>query len=126
VLRVAQMALPAQAPRACVLRDQGSLRVLEAAPPSPRQDQLGGFTLTDRPLAREQLCEALGELFDIFNESDGLIECEEDAEGFPVGDSNEANMKRLISEVTGRTSRLIVNLQLRGIEAAPPTKSDWF
>ena len=52
------MALPAQAPGACVLRDQGSLRVLEAAPPSPRQDQLGGFTLTDRPLTREQLREA--------------------------------------------------------------------
>ena len=81
--------------------------------------------MTDRPLTREQLCEALGELSDIFNEWDGLIACEEDAEGFPVGDSNESNMKRLISEVTGRTSRLIVNLQLRGIEAAPPTKPDW-
>jgi hypothetical protein len=32
----------------CVI--MGSLRVLQAAPPSPRQDRLGGFTLTDRPL----------------------------------------------------------------------------
>jgi hypothetical protein len=80
--------------------------------------------MIDRPLTREHLCQALGEMFDIFNEWDGLIECEEDAEGFPVGDSNEANMKRPISEVTGRTSRLIVKLQLRGIEAAPPTKPD--
>jgi hypothetical protein len=46
--------------------------------------------LTGRPLTREQLCEALGELLDIFNEWDGLIECEEDAKGFPVGGSNEA------------------------------------
>jgi hypothetical protein len=61
---------------------------MTCAAPSSRQDQLGGFTLIDRPLTREQLCEALGELFDIFNEWDGLIECEEDAEGFPVGDSN--------------------------------------
>jgi hypothetical protein len=79
----------------------------------------------DRPLTREQLCQELGELFDIFNEWDGLIECEEDAEGFPIGDSNEANMKRLISDVTERTSRLIVKLQLRGIEAAPPRKPEW-
>jgi hypothetical protein len=54
-----------------------------------------------------------------------LIECEEDAEGFPVGDSNEANHEAADAEVTGRTSRLIVKLQLRGIEAAPPTKPGW-
>jgi hypothetical protein len=40
------------------------------------------------------LCEALGELLDIFNEWDGLIECEEDAEGFPVGERMKPGMER--------------------------------
>ena len=50
--------------------------------------------MTGRPLTREQLCEALGELLDIFNEWDGLIECEEDAEGFPVGERMKPGMER--------------------------------
>ena len=78
-------------------------------------------TMTPRPpLTRELLQSALSELFDIFSEWDGLIECEHDANGWPVGDSNEANMKRLFTEVTSRTSGLIFNLNVRGMEAAPP------
>lgn len=72
------------------------------------------------PLTREELCQSLGELFDLFAEWDGLIEPDypKDDEGFPVGDSTEANMARLIDEVTSRTSRLIFNLQWRGMVAA--------
>ena len=72
------------------------------------------------PLTREEICKSLDELFDLLNEWDGLIQCEEDAEGLPVGDSLEANTKRLIADVTSRTSRLIFQLLIRGMEAAPP------
>jgi hypothetical protein len=72
------------------------------------------------PLTREIMQGALGELYDTFEAWDALIECEMDADGWPAGDSNEANMKRLCSEVTWRTSLLIFNLNVRGMEAAPP------
>ncbi|MFK4727126.1 hypothetical protein ABIE89_008226 [Bradyrhizobium niftali] len=73
------------------------------------------------PLTRDDLHAALSELFDIFSEWDGLIQCELDADGFPAGDSLEANVKRLISEVTDRTSRIKFNMEVRGLAAAPPT-----
>ena len=79
------------------------------------------LTMIDRPpFTREEIIRALDELYGVFDEWDALVECEVDAEGFPVGDSLEANMKRLISEATSSTSRLIIQLYLRGIEAAPP------
>src|SRR6516225_755247 len=68
--------------------------------------------------------ESLDELFDLFNEWDSLIQCEEDAEGFPVGNSLEANTKRLIADATSRTSRLIFQLLIRGMESAPPVDID--
>ena len=72
------------------------------------------------PLTREDIQRALGRLFDNFSEWDVLIECEKDADGWPAGDSNEANMKRLILDVMETTSLLIFNLRMRGMEAAPP------
>lgn len=72
------------------------------------------------PITRDELRSACGELYDIFNEWDGLIDCEEDADGFPVGDSLEANVKRMIDEVTTRMSRIMFNSLVRGMEAAPP------
>jgi hypothetical protein len=72
------------------------------------------------PLTREDLQRVLGELFDDFMEWRALIECEEDTDGFPAGDSDAANMRRLIDDVTWTTSRLIFALRVRGMEAAPP------
>ena len=76
------------------------------------------------PLTREEIRKSLDELYDLLNEWDGLIQCEEDAEGFPVGNSLEANTKRLIADATSRTSRLIFQLLIRGMEAAPPVDID--
>lgn len=78
------------------------------------------------PLTRIQLQSARSQLFDIFDEWDGLIECEMDADGWPVGDSDQANMKRMVTDVTSRTSRLIFNLSMRGMEAAPPIPIEEF
>ena len=72
------------------------------------------------PLTREEICKSLDELFDLFNEWDSLIQCEEDAEGFPVGNSLEANTKRLIADATSRTSRLIFQLLIRVAPAMMP------
>jgi hypothetical protein len=62
---------------------------------------------------------SLGELFDVLNEWDALIECEADAEGFPVGDSLEANVKRRIADAAARTSRIMLQLLIRCTEEAP-------
>ncbi|MDA9521462.1 hypothetical protein XI06_14145 [Bradyrhizobium sp. CCBAU 11434] len=74
------------------------------------------------PFTREEIRTALSELYDIANEWDGLIECEKDENGWPKGDSLEANMKRLITDVTSYTSRLMFNLSICGMEAEPPVE----
>ncbi|MDA9521472.1 hypothetical protein XI06_14205 [Bradyrhizobium sp. CCBAU 11434] len=72
------------------------------------------------PLTREEVRAALGELYELANEWDGLIECEQDENGWPKGDSLEANMKRLITDVTSCTSFLMFNLLTCGMQAEPP------
>ena len=79
---------------------------------------------TREPFTRDELRYALGELCDVLEEWEVIIECEEDDEGFPVGDSDAANMKRLLSDATGRLSRIMFNLVIRGMRAEPPVSPE--
>lgn len=72
------------------------------------------------PFTRDELRRALGEVVDVLSEWESMIECEVDDQGYPVGDSDAANMRRVLSDATSRISRIMFNLQIRGMRAEPP------
>jgi hypothetical protein len=76
--------------------------------------------ITRDPFTRDELRPALGEMFDVLSEWENMIECEVGDEGFPVGDSDAANMRRILCDATGRVSRIMFNLLMRSMRAEPP------